>query len=402
MHIRCKKVISVILASTILFLAACGAAQQPPPIVEETPPPQINEEAAIAPEDLAEVEPIEPAEPSEDDFEELEPDESAGLEHFDVWCFSNFESIRQPLHLSSETARGDVSMEHLVFMSDNLRNRAAFSYQELDAAVWIVEELLAIGFAWEDIQVQEFTQSETSQWVWDGTLLALKQAGQAEGIEFRQLSQNIILTIPGRSEQTIIVTAHYDSWTTPGASDNASSMALLLESAQRMLYIDNYYTLVYGFFGAHEIGRVGANYYFQSLSAEQRENILFMLSADILLGTHFIYKAGFIEDNAHAENNVSMKIHEVADNLRMRYDIDLITFDLRPHAGGDELVFAEKGHTVVGLIALNIDEYGNFFGYYAHTEFDCVHHYNEIMPGMMERAMWFFSIFLEMILLAEY
>ena len=380
-----KRIIRMLLTlSMLITIAACSGNDLTETEVEI--PPQIAEEA-----------PPEPTAP------ELELDnQQPYLENIEIWNYENFINIREPVQLLDDTPYGDVAMSHLAFMSDNLYHRAAFSYRELETAVWIVEELLSMGFAWDDIKIQEFTRQDIVHWKWGLNWTDLQQSGSNRGVEFRQISQNIILTIPGQSEQTIIITAHYDSVITPGANDNASGTALLLESAQRMRSHNNYYTMVYAFLGAHEIGRIGSHYYFESLSEQERENILFMFSADVILGTHFRYGAGFIENSEHAENFVSMKVHEIADNLRANYDVELASFNIRPHTGGDEFVFSYAGHTVVAFLAWNLDEYGMFFGYYGHTEYDCIHHYNEIMPGMAERAMWFFSMFLEKILLASY
>ncbi|MDR2182609.1 MAG: M28 family peptidase [Clostridiales bacterium] len=381
-----KKIIRILLVlSALLAFASCAdgglgeaeaGAGTPPPIIEESPPETLS-----------------PPEP------ELYENSYPALS--DVWNFSYFENNTDPFYLSDEAPHGDVSMGHIEFISDNLYDRVPFSYRELETAVWIVEELLAMGYAWDDIKIQEFNWQDVAQLTVPWTMIE----GQLfEGHELRQISQNIILTIPGQSTQTIIVGAHYDSWVAPGADDNASGTALLLESALRMLRQEQYYTLVYVFFGAHEIGMLGAYYHLESLSEEQRDNLVLMINADVLLGTHFFYRTGFIENYAHAENNVSQKIHEIADELRAAYDIDLTfrTVGLDVAMGRDAWLFKNEGFTVLDLVGVNVDEYGEFFGIFIHTELDCIHHHNEFIPGMAARAMWFFSMFLERALLAVY
>jgi hypothetical protein len=393
-----KKIISILLVLTMFlaFTSCTGNDLRETEAGTATPP--ITEEAETeTPSPITEEPQPEPPLPLEPELlESLYPAVS------DTWNFNYFENIRAPLYLSDETPHGEISMSHIEFISDNLYNRVPFSYRELEAATWIVEEILALGFAWDDIKIQEFRWQDVEQWSFVSWEMIEREL--FVGYEFRQISQNIILTIPGQSEQTIIVGAHYDSWIAPGANDNASGTGLLLENVQRMLRQEHYYTLTYVFFGAHEIGMAGGQYYLESLSEEQLDNIVLMVNADVLLGTHFFYRTGFIENYAHAENNVSLKIHEIADELRADFDIDLTfrTVGLDVATGRDAWLFKNEGFTVLDFVGANVDEHGEFFGLFTHTELDCIHHYNEFKPEMPARAMWFFSVFIERALTAKY
>ena len=107
-----------------------------------------------------------------------------------------------------------------------------------------------------------------------------------------RVSQNVVLTVPGASERTIIVGAHYDSPPDPGTSDNASGVALLMESAKRMMDYDNYYTIRYIFFGAEEVGLVGAAWNLHQMSEEERDNVVMMVNGDVLIeGPVLVYGA---------------------------------------------------------------------------------------------------------------
>ena len=64
------------------------------------------------------------------------------------WKQDNFTDIREPLHLDENTPHGELAIEHLLFMNDNLYSRLGFTHREEEAAVWIIEELLAIGHPW--------------------------------------------------------------------------------------------------------------------------------------------------------------------------------------------------------------------------------------------------------------
>jgi len=211
----------------------------------------------------------------------------------DPWSRDNF-AARAPSFQPGQP-HGAPALSLTRFMSDNLRYRIAFSYRERDAAAWIVEELLAIGFDWQDIRVQEFAYADVSWFCPFGFGWAeAEQWSRQGGIPLRQdrMSQNVIVTIPGQSERFIVAGAHYDSYLSAGASDNASGVALLLESAYRMRGADNYHTIVYAFFGAEELGLWGARYFHDSLSPRELDNLVMMVNADgVIDGPYLMYAA---------------------------------------------------------------------------------------------------------------
>ena len=221
-----------------------------------------------------------------------------------IWEAYRFEDVRDEPMFSTELPHGEISLGYIEFINDYLPARSPFTYSELEAAIWLVEELLAQGHDWDYIMAQEFTYWDIRDLEWNAsgwgnlswwwvTSEMLLGVGREDLLRVDRVSQNIILTIPGQSNSKIIVGAHYDSPPYPSASDNASGTALLLESAQRMLELDNYHTIVYIFFGAEEVGLIGANYYYQMLTEAERENILFMINADVLIeGPYVIFGTG--------------------------------------------------------------------------------------------------------------
>jgi hypothetical protein len=107
-------------------------------------------------------------------------------------------------------------------------------------------------------------------------------------------SQNVIGYIPGKAEPDlfIIVSAHYDhlgrmgkATYFPGANDNASGTAMLLEMAQYYSQPQHQpeYSMVFMAFGAEEAGLIGSTYYVQHPVFPLRE-IKFMINLD-LVGT---------------------------------------------------------------------------------------------------------------------
>jgi hypothetical protein len=108
------------------------------------------------------------------------------------------------------------------------------------------------------------------------------------------LSQNVIGYLPGKAEPDsfIIISAHYDhlgrigkNTYFPGANDNASGTAMLLELAQYYSQPQNQpeHSMVFIAFGAEEAGLIGSRYYVGH-PLFPLKNIRFMINLD-LVGT---------------------------------------------------------------------------------------------------------------------
>ena len=336
----------------------------------------------------------------------------------DIFDPANFTDIRQPLTLSEATPHGQIAVEHIEFINDNLYHRFGFSYREMETAKWLVEELLAMGYTWDYIEVQEHAFTDV-EFFWIPLLedtarlmmpiyFFLDQSPFVNfGIRESRQSQNVILTVPGVSDQVIVVGAHYDSVMYPGASDNASGMGLLLESAQRMLNIDNYYTIVYVFFGGEEVGLVGAIYYVGSLSEQEHENILFMINADILFeGPDLFYMAGYDANGQPGSNHITETWDQIAMAMNAQHGITLNPWPEGVFGPSDQLAFLPKGHTAMFMLGLDAPEgwTGEItdMNRVLHSSRDDFHYINETWPGKIDQNMWAFSVFLEELLLATY
>lgn len=99
-------------------------------------------------------------------------------------------------------------------------------------------------------------------------------------------SQNIIGTLKAdrgnKSEGTIVMGAHYDCVDTPGANDNASGVATMLEAARILSSQKLAYDIKFIAFGAEEIGLVGSYEYVASLSDEEFQNTVAMINMDMV------------------------------------------------------------------------------------------------------------------------
>ncbi|MHC4697556.1 MAG: M28 family metallopeptidase, partial [Planctomycetota bacterium] len=80
-------------------------------------------------------------------------------------------------------------------------------------------------------------------------------------------------------DQEYVIGAHYDSVGNPGADDNASGVALVLEAARVLTNYESEYTIRFVAFDREEVGLVGARDY---VSAHSGDDILGMISADMV------------------------------------------------------------------------------------------------------------------------
>jgi len=92
---------------------------------------------------------------------------------------------------------------------------------------------------------------------------------------------NIIGTVPGRdsSLKPLIIGAHYDSAYNPGADDNASGVAAVMEAARVMSDYEFEATLLFMAFDREEQGLRGSRAY---AAAHTNDNILGMISMDMI------------------------------------------------------------------------------------------------------------------------
>ncbi len=156
---------------------------------------------------------------------------------------------------------------HVQTLADDIGERNAWNPEALAAAIeYIRKEFRAAGY---EPAIQTYPVPE------------LRRAPAFTG-------QNISATVPGRYSQApvLVVGAHYDTeWNTPGADDNASGVAALLELAARLKPHAGGAELRFIAFGTEEQGfgsdHMGSFHCARALKEEGRE-VLGMLSLEML------------------------------------------------------------------------------------------------------------------------
>lgn len=100
-------------------------------------------------------------------------------------------------------------------------------------------------------------------------------------------TQNIVAEIPGTSDSLVVFTAHYDHLGElgetyfPGANDNASGVAMLLDLSRSLAKQKNKFTYMFIFFTGEEIGLVGSSYYVAN-PVRPLKKIRFLLNLDVI------------------------------------------------------------------------------------------------------------------------
>lgn len=100
--------------------------------------------------------------------------------------------------------------------------------------------------------------------------------------EKKGTSQNLILDIPGESDEVIVLTAHYDStWLSEGAYDNMSGCVGLLELAERFSKTKNHYSLRFIWCGSEERGLLGSKAY-TAADEERLQKMILNVNLDMI------------------------------------------------------------------------------------------------------------------------
>ena len=102
------------------------------------------------------------------------------------------------------------------------------------------------------------------------------------------------MTKQGKTDQQIIVGAHYDG---TGTGDNGSGIALALTTAQKLFAVETEYTVVFVFFTAEELGLYGSEAYAQNMTQEEIDNTLYMINIDSVVCGDYCYLYGGVQDN---------------------------------------------------------------------------------------------------------
>ena len=180
-----------------------------------------------------------------------------------------------------------------------------------------------------------------------------------------------------------IICAHYDDApsgsTAPGADDNGSGTAAVIEAARIFTQFNSKYTIIYALWDEEEQGLVGSAYYAQQ-AALAGDSIMGVINMDMIAWDNDNDSVGEIHIRNFG-NSYSLKDQMISVNTT--YNIGVTPVVENPGTtASDQASFWNNGY---GAILLIEEYYGGDFNAYYHTTNDLVIHYNQPYYHKMSR-----------------
>jgi len=173
-------------------------------------------------------------------------------------------------------------------------------------------------------------------------------------------------------DQHYIICAHYDSMPdsslSPGADDNASGTAAVLEAARILQNYSTKYSVIYALWDEEEQGLVGAfNYAFRA--RENSENIVGVINMD-MIGWDSNDDGRFWVNVRDTANSVHMSDRMI--QIHDQYNIGLSPQLLNPGSGSDNVAFWLYGFPAIGIEEM----YGEDWNDHYHLTSDRFQYFN--------------------------
>lgn len=158
-------------------------------------------------------------------------------------------------------------------------------------------------------------------------------------------------------DKIFVIGAHYDSkpdsTIAPGADDNASGVAAVIEAARILSQYDTRYTIVYALWDEEEVGLIGSQYHAE-IAYENQQQIQAVINLDMI---------GWDSDNDHVtilhedENVGAVLMVRRAIELIEKWGMDLIPIVTQRRYASDHIVFREYGIAAICISEDFIDDF---------------------------------------------
>ena len=257
--------------------------------------------------------------------------------------------VEQMIHsLSSD------SLMYRIQMLERFGTRVDHSPQADSAADYIANTMKRYGLEVESIPFESPRSMYTS----------------VDAAASRLVSRNICGTLSGTGSTNAecIIVAHYDSVypNVPGANDNASGVAAVLEAARICSRYTFAYTIRFLAVGAEEEGLIGSYHYAQDAKAKGR-NIVVVVNGD-MLGYPIV---GDITRIYLSAGSKCAALMDSALTYNRRYNLNfLIDGQIGGVGGSDHESFIEAGYPAVDISEGTAFEIWNGMDPYYHSSFD--------------------------------
>ena len=182
---------------------------------------------------------------------------------------------------------------------------------------------------------------------------ALRDAGGARvtlHVEFFDTSQNVIATrrVEGDPDAPVVIfSAHYDSVEqAPGANDNASGTAGMIELARLYATVETDVELRFAAVGAEEVGLVGSRYYVSQLPDHEIERVAANFNTD-MIGTAGELQTQLFVNTLDGDNVVARSARVARDRLELPEERMRAPFE---RGASDHVAFHEAGIPAANFI----------------------------------------------------
>ncbi len=177
-------------------------------------------------------------------------------------------------------------------------------------------------------------------------------------------SYNVIATITGqvRPESIVIICGHFDSYSNtpyilaPGADDNGTGTAVVLEAARVLSNYQFRYTIKFIAFSGEEQWMLGSYHWVDSVAVPQQLKIAGVYNFDMIAYTAYDSTRMYVN-----RNTASTSLAVLAESVNAQYNIGLNLINyLDEDCAGDNTPFWEHGYKAV--FALEDTEWGIWNG----------------------------------------
>ena len=223
-----------------------------------------------------------------------------------------------------------------------------------DVAYWLTEKLQSV--CGREVYVQNFTYTPDKTDDKDSDLKSNTHRQEPSSYDLK----NIICEKPGSTNNTVMISAHYDSIMedinnstarAPGADDNASGVSALLEIARILSNVSlNHHSIIFVLFSGEEQGKLGSTYYADYVHKTDVDLDL-LINLDMIGFSSDIANNFLVEyDNGNVVSDNDKHSRAVANFIRgIAEKYTNLNTTLGLLGNSDYLPFEALGYTVIGL-----------------------------------------------------
>lgn len=174
---------------------------------------------------------------------------------------------------------------------------------------------------------------------------------------FSTTGKNVIATKQGMfdSQRYFVVCAHYDDMpsgtTAPGADDNASGTATVLELARVFSRYNFNYTIKFICFDEEEQGLIGSNYY-ATQARNRNDSIIGVINLDMT--AYDANNDGMVDVHSNSVANTSQIANEWINNI-YQYSISLTPRTVASQPYSDHYSFQQKNYGAILVIEYDLE-----------------------------------------------